>query len=143
MRYQVPQFIEIEDKVIGPFTIKQFIFVVGGAGLSFVIYTFVNLYIALPLIAGVEALSLALAFYKINNKPFIDFLESAFTFYTKKNLYIWKKEDKAITATELPTSYGQVNVPKMADSKLKDLTWSLGVKENINPAAEKEGGDHI
>ncbi|MFZ2523597.1 MAG: PrgI family protein [Minisyncoccia bacterium] len=138
MRYQVPQFIEIEDKVIGPFTIKQFVYVVGGAGLSFIIYTFLPLYIAFVLIAGVEALSLSLAFYKINNKPFIDFLESAFKFYTKPNLYIWKKEDKPIQQSESIGQRAQITVPKLSDSKLKDLSWSLGVKENINPVTEKD-----
>ena len=91
MRYQVPQFIEIEDKVIGPFTVKQFVYIVGGAGMSFIVYNYLNSYVALILIAGIIPLSLALAFYKMNNKPFIDFLESAFMFYTKRNLYIWKK----------------------------------------------------
>lgn len=140
MRYQVPQFIEIEDKIIGPFTIKQFIYVVGGAGLSFIVYTFINFYIAIFLIAAIEALSLALAFYKVNNKPFMDFLEAAVSFYLKGNLYIWKKEDKAIEAVDL-TNRGrnQVSVPKIADSKLKDLTWSLDINENLNPLTGNKG----
>ncbi len=140
MRYQVPQFIEIEDKVIGPFTVKQFIYVIGGAGLSFLVYTFVTLIIALPIIALIEALSLALAFYKINNKPFIDFLESAFTFYTSSNLYIWKKEERLVV--ENPDKFKtnqQIYVPKMSDSKLKDLTWSLDVSNDIT--TRKHGGD--
>ena len=37
MQFQVPQFIEIEDKIIGPFTVKQFIYLVGGAGMDFII----------------------------------------------------------------------------------------------------------
>src|SRR3990167_10058153 len=100
MRYQVPQFIEIEDKVIGPLTIKQFIYLVGGAGMSFIMYSYLPIYISLILIVVIIPLSLALAFYKINNKPFIDFLESAFLFYTKKNLYIWKKEPKEIVPVQ-------------------------------------------
>jgi hypothetical protein len=140
MRYQVPQFIEVEDKVIGPFTVKQFIYVVGGIGLSFIIYTFLPFYIAILFIAGVEALSLALAFYKINNKPFIDFLESALIFYTKGNLYIWKKEDKQVqTSDSQSTSLNQIYVPKIADSKLKDLSWSLDVNENVNPVTGENG----
>src|SRR3954468_14976250 len=94
MKYQVPQFIEVEDKIIGPLTIKQFVYLVGGVGMCFIVYTFVYFYIALILIAVIIPLSLAMAFYKVNNKPFIDFLESAFLFYTKQNLYIWKKEEK-------------------------------------------------
>lgn len=138
MRYQVPQFIEIEDKVVGPFTIKQFIYLVGGAGLSFVLYSILPIYIALLLIVPVIALSLALAFYKINNKPFVDFLESAFMYYTKDNLYIWKKEDKQIVENIQTQPAKQVYVPRLSESKLKDLSWSLGVGQNANPTTNND-----
>ncbi len=136
MRYQVPQFIEIEDKIIGPLTIKQFLYLVGGAGMCFIVYTYIPIYIAFILIAGIAGLSAALAFYKINNKPFIDFLESAFMFYTKQNLYIWKKEQKPIEMKdkiETDAAANQVYVPRLSDSKLRDLSWSLDINENLNP----------
>ena len=140
MRYQVPQFIEVEDKIIGPFTVKQFIYIVGGAGMSFIVYRFITIYISIFLIAGIMSLSLALAFYKINNKPFIDFLESAFLFYTKKNLYIWKKEDKKIEVKKAePLETAQVFVPRLSDSKLKELSWSLDINENLNPLTGEDG----
>ena len=141
MKYQVPQFIEVEDKIIGPFTIKQFIYVVGGAGMSFIVYNYLPIYISLILIAIIAPFSLALAFYKINNKPFIDFLESAFMFYTKQNLYIWKKEDKKIvqTKTQTATTNPQVYVPRLSDSKLKELSWTLDINENLNPLTGNDG----
>ncbi len=141
MRYQVPQFIEIEDKVVGPFTVKQFVYLVGGAGISFIIYTYVTFILALVLIAGVASLSLALAFYKINNKPFIDFLESAFIFYTKQNLYIWKKEEKKEVKSEVSSTpdANQVYVPRLSDSKLKELSWSLDINESMNPLTGEDG----
>lgn len=140
MRYQVPQFIEIEDKVIGPLTVKQFVYLVGGAGMSFIFYTFLPFFIAILLIAVVGSLSLALAFYKINNKPFIDFLESAFTYYTKQNLYIWKKEPKTIEKkAEEGKMAEQIYVPRLSDSKLKELSWSLDINENLNPLTGEDG----
>ena len=39
MQFQVPQFIETEDKIVGPFTLRQFIYV-AGAGLGSVILYF-------------------------------------------------------------------------------------------------------
>ncbi|HEY4508694.1 MAG TPA: PrgI family protein [Candidatus Paceibacterota bacterium] len=140
MRYQVPQFIEIEDKVIGPLTIKQFIYLVGGAGMSFIMYSYLPIYISLILIVVIIPLSLALAFYKINNKPFIDFLESAFLFYTKKNLYIWKKEPKEIVKKDVATPANtEVYVPRLSDSKLKELSWTLDINENLNPLTGNDG----
>ncbi|TSC61742.1 MAG: SsrA-binding protein, partial [Parcubacteria group bacterium Athens0416_74] len=32
MQFQVPQFIEVEDKIVGPLTFKQFVFIAGGLG---------------------------------------------------------------------------------------------------------------
>lgn len=140
MRYQVPQFIEVEDKIIGPFTVKQFVYLAGGSFMCFMAYTYVTFYIALILIAIIIPLSLALAFYKINNKPFIDLLESAFLFYTKQNLYIWKKEEKPIVAKENTAKDNvQVYVPRLSDSKLKELSWTLDINENLNPLTGKDG----
>lgn len=134
MKYQVPQFIEVEDKIIGPLTLKQFIWLVGGAGMSFVVYNFLPLFISIILIGIIIPLSLALAFYKVNNKPFIDMLESAVSYYSKPNLYIWKKEYKTPTQSDVnKTQNAQVYVPKLSNSKLKDLSWSLDVKQNLNP----------
>ena len=141
MRYQVPQFLEIEDKIIGPLTIKQFVYLAGGAGMSFIIYTYLPFYLALLLIVIVIPLALALAFYKVNNKPFIDFLESAFLFYTKQNLYIWKREEKkpTVKAGAGSASGRQVYVPRLSDSKLKELSWSLDINENLNPLTGEDG----
>lgn len=140
MRYQVPQFIEVEDKVIGPFTVRQFMYLVGGAGMSFIFYSFLPFYIALIFIAVIGPLSLALAFYKVNNKPFIDFLESAFKFYTKKNLYIWKKQEKKVEQREQEVmEAAQVYVPRLSDSKLKELSWTLDINENLNPLTGEDG----
>lgn len=140
MRYQVPQFIEIEDKIIGPLTVRQFVYLVGGAGMCFLFYNFLPIYIAILLMAGAVALSLALAFKKINNKPFIDFLESAFVFYTKQNLYIWKKEDKKPETKKVePGETPQIYVPRLSDSKLKELSWSLDINENLNPLTGEDG----
>lgn len=140
MRYQVPQFIEIEDKIVGPLTLKQFVYLAGGAGMAFVVFRFFPLYIAIIPIAIIIVLSLALAFYKVNNKPFIDFMEAAFMYYTKQNLYIWKKEDKKVIQKKEEEKQGrQVYVPKLSDSKLKDLSWTLDVNENINPVTNKDG----
>lgn len=140
MRYQVPQFIEVEDKIIGPLTIKQFVYLVGGAGMSFIIYTYLPLIVAVVLIAIIVPLSAALAFYKINNKPFIDFMESAFVFYTKQNLYIWRKEKREIEQSAAKdATENQIYVPRLSDSKLKELSWSLDINESLNPLTGEDG----
>lgn len=137
MRFQVPQFIEIEDKIFGPLTLKQFIYLAGGGGISFVIYSIIPYFIvAVFFIIPVMLFSVALAFYKINGKPFIFIVESAFKYTLSNKLYLWQKREKKITKKEGTVSDENsaiLKVPKLSESKLKDLTWSLDINENINP----------
>jgi hypothetical protein len=142
MRFQVPQFIEIEDKIFGPLTIKQFIYIAGGGGLSFIIFRAIPwLMISVPLIMIVLAFSLALAFYKINNKTLVEMLQSATLYFFSSKLYLWNKKDKVPEKASAPTSSGspaQIYVPKLSQSKLHDLTWSLDIKESLNPVTREE-----
>ena len=140
MRYQVPQFIEIEDKIIGPLTIKQFVYLAGGAGMSFVAFRFLTLLLAIPIIAVIIVLSLALAFYKVNNRNFIELMESVFSFYTKDRLYIWKKMPKKIEVQKITEKAPpEIFVPKLSEIKLKELAWSLDINENQNPLTGENG----
>ncbi len=134
MRYQVPQFIEVEDKLFGPLTLKQFIFVAGGAGLSVVFYLLIKpLILAFFFIAPVLGFALALAFLKVNNRPFIAVLESAFMFVINPKLYIWKHEQKPVAQIQKEETALQVTQlsPSLSNSKLKDLTWNLDTKGSV------------
>ena len=136
MRFQVPQFIEVEDKIFGPLTLKQFIYMAGGGGLSFLVYAFLDSFpLAVVPIVIIMSISAAFSFYKINNKSFVAVVEAGFKYYLGSKLYIWKKEEKKARTTNDPVkdaqSYASILVPKISDSKLKDLTWSLDIKESM------------
>jgi len=129
MRFQVPQFIEVEDKIFGPFTLKQFIYLAGGAGAIVVCFSFLPKILALFISAPIALLSLSLTFVKINNKPFIYVIEAFFKYYIGERLYIWKKQEiKPDPKKKADISSPQIFVPKLSDSKLKDLSWTITVK---------------
>ncbi len=140
MQFQVPQFIDVEDKIFGPLTLKQFIYLAGGAGASAALYVYLPFKIlAILLVLPIAAFSLALAFYKMNNKPFIDVVQSAFYYVIGGKLYIWKQKEKkpeSKSAGEIEGMKSMLTVPKISESKLKDLSWSLDIKENVNPVTE-------
>lgn len=92
MQFDVPQFIEVEDKIIGPLTLKQFLFILGGAAVLFLLWfsipsLFIFIIIGLPVLIFV----LALAFYKVNGRPLLNYLLSMLGFFSKPRLYLWKK----------------------------------------------------
>ena len=136
MRFQVPQFIEVEDKIFGPLTIKQFIYVGGAVGMAIILYVAFPLFIAILLGVPVLALGAALSFYEINNKPLIGVLEDAFYYYMGNKLYTWEKperkpEEKAVLSKKQQSVAEKVASPQLTQNKLKDLAWSLDVQESI------------
>ena len=60
MQFQVPQFIEIEDKIFGPLTAKQFFYILGGGAIIFLLYVFFEFWLLIVLGAPVVALAGAL-----------------------------------------------------------------------------------
>ncbi|TSC56423.1 MAG: Uncharacterized protein Greene041679_526 [Parcubacteria group bacterium Greene0416_79] len=131
MRFQVPQFINIEDKLFGPLTVKQFVYLVGGGGMVYILYQYLPFYVALFIIAPVAALALALAFLKINNKPFIFTLQAAIIYAFGVRLYLWRKQPKKITPAEALQKKPDAGVPALSESRLKDLSWALDINQSI------------
>ena len=138
MQYQVPQFIEVEDKIFRPLTLKQFIYLAGGGGLCLLFFTLLPLYIAIPASIPFAGISLGLAFYKLNEQPLINTLEHAFTYSIGSKLYLWKQRElsnqkKETTSVVAPAT---LIVPKLSQNKLKELSWSLNIKDQIKTTQE-------
>jgi len=128
-QYQVPQFITVEDKVIGPFTIKQFIYLGGGGFLLVIARMFLTAVLFYPFALIIGSFAAALAFLKINEQPFPAVVKNALFYFMRPRLYVWKKtpakprETPAETKEDAPKT-----IPKLSKSKLTDLAWSLDVK---------------
>ncbi len=131
MEYQVPQFIDVEDKIFGPLTIKQFIYVAGGGGLIAILVLTLPLFFAIILAIPVGALAAALAFFKMNGKPFIEVLESGLTYFVGGRLYLWKKERHEAPVVVAPSASAEPMAPKkeLSRRKLEELAWSLDVRD--------------
>ncbi len=136
MRYQVPQFIEFDSKIIGPLTFKQFIYILGGIGGTYIIYKIFGIFPGILLMLVLWALAGSLAFVKVNNKSFVDVLAAGFSYMTRSKLYIWKKIDKPVTAEEQVQKTDTADsflAPSLSQSRLKDLAWSLDVNKSVYP----------
>ena len=94
MQFQVPQFIEVEDKIFGPLTFKQFVYVAGGLGAAYLLWRVLPIYLAGPLILGTGGLAAALAFLQWNGRPFILGLENGFYYLVRSKLYLWNNKAK-------------------------------------------------
>lgn len=130
MRFEVPQFIDVEDKIFGPFTFKQFLYLAGGAGIVYVLWKLLPALIAIPIILPVAGLALALTFYRVNGRPFAQIIESWMKYIAQDKLYLWKKKERKKTEqreNRADAEPVQKQGPRLSGSKLKDIAWSLDV----------------
>lgn len=134
MQYQVPQFLEVEDRIVGPFTFKQFMYMAGGAGFGFITYTSLPFMLFVLIGIPLVAFFFSLAFLKPGGKPFIYTVENFIQFVFGSKLYMWRKEKKtkAVKNKEDLQNTPLVGVPKMSDSKLRELTWGLDIHETLS-----------
>lgn len=91
----------------------------------------------------IAALSLALAFYKINGRPFSYYLLGFINFGVKQHIYTWKKplEEYDIFVLQKTTEKQPLLIEKItefAQSSLKKTGWNLNVfgKKNVLPKTE-------
>ena len=88
-QFTVPQFIDVESKIIGPITTRQFLILLSAAliiGVSFRLFDF-----ALFLVVAVVVLIIAVifSFVKINGRPFHFFLLNAVQTLRRPGLRVW------------------------------------------------------
>ncbi len=95
MRFQVPQFIETETKIVGPFTIKQFLWLGGGGAVLTVFYMTLPKIIFFILALPVGAIFVAFAYIKIDNISLFNYAVYALSYGLNPKQYLFKKGDEA------------------------------------------------
>ena len=93
MQYQVPQFIETEDRIIGGvLTLRQFLIIAAGAGVSFLFYFIFDLtgWIFVTILVGAGVLFVA--FIKVNGRPITIIARAAFNYYWNPRFYLWRSK---------------------------------------------------
>lgn len=94
MRFQMPQFIETEVKLVGPFTLRQFLWLAFGAVLLYIIYLSMGggplfMIVALP----IAAIFVSLAFVTFNGAPLFNYVVYAIQYLINPKKYIYKKDE--------------------------------------------------
>jgi len=126
MRYIVPQFIDTEDKIFGPITVRQFlILTIGGLSIfvSFKLADF-SLFVLEAFIFG--GLTIVIAFVKVNGKKFHHFFLDMLNFLFKSpKIAIWQKKGKfeVIEAKEEEKKDDYIFEPKdLPRTKLSEIS---------------------
>ena len=138
-QYQVPQFIELEDKIIGPLTLKQFLYLAFAGAVLFVFWFLFAFYIWIIIALPITALAAAFAFLKINDRPFVYFFLAFIKYFTQPKLYIFSSttgketpKKQILEKEEVKTETPEITEKKIIPSKLKELALSLDANTKRN-----------
>jgi len=100
MRFNVPKFITIEDKIlVGPFgiTFRQLFLLFGAFLISYGGYKFIGGFLGLLIIVISFSLAIILGFVKINNKYVINFLPKIIKILILSKRYVWQEEPQIVS----------------------------------------------
>jgi hypothetical protein len=127
-KFIVPQFIDNEDKILGPITVRQFLILLGAALILFIEFKLLaTVYFVLSglVTAGIAG---TFAFVKINGQPFHLFFLNALQTTIRPGLRVW---NKTLNDGELRMLMRQATPPPVevvpdrrrpTSSHLRDLT---------------------
>lgn len=92
MLFNVPQYIDVEDKIAGPLTAKQLLWMFGMGAALMILWGFLDkttFFITAIPVAGIFA---ALAFYRPHGQPLIKFIFYFVAFMFQPKVYVWRRD---------------------------------------------------
>ena len=135
MQFKVPQNIDMEDKIIGPLTLTQFFYLLFGGVIIYTLfgklavtgYSFLFWILAIP----IGTISFAMAFVKIQDRPFSSFFFAMIKFMTTPRARSWQRYTKPVapkpkktikkTAVNPKKSFDTVRVSELSEVLDQDL----------------------
>jgi len=147
MQFKVPQNIDMEDKIIGPLTMKQFVYLIVGGMITYATIKTYNVWLIVVVGLPIGLFALCLAFIKIQDQSFSKFLFSLALFQTRSKKRLWSKTweienapkqvvQKLIVKEEIK------ELPKHVErSELEKLSYVLDTRgeESIAKIQEEKG----
>lgn len=131
MHAQVPQFLDIEDKIVGPLTLRQFISLLIGGGIIFLLFNVLKFTVFILIAIPLALFTFLMTFYKVGNQKFSQFVVSIFGFISKPNIYAWKKLPyKKPSEEPVPKIVEKIKIKHPPEkSGLDELQWKVEIKK--------------
>lgn len=126
--FQVPQFIDIEDKIIGPISLRQFIILVVTVAIVFMLFKILQIWLWIIVGGLVGALGMALAFLKINGQNFSRVALNFLRYMINPRLYVWQRSgEKRTLVKEQPKIVKKEETTKkrLSTSELEEMAKKL------------------
>lgn len=130
LQYNIPQFIDSEDKIIGPVTIRQMAYLaIGTVIIGFLWMYKPNVVFFFLLAVPIGLFCLAFAFFKINGLNFEVMISNIISFVSKPTLMLWSRqiENKEPIIKVLVEKRNTSNIidNEYSQSKVEELAWLM------------------
>lgn len=137
MLINVPQYIDVEDKIAGPLTMKQLGWLIALGIILLIMWNIMPSVVFFIIGFPITILFSALAFYKPYGQPLGNFVVFAVMYYFRPKIYVWKRTPEKERTIEkvVQTQNIQVSDKKMTHENLKSLAQLLdseGSQHNAN-----------
>lgn len=130
-QFIVPQFIDKEDRIIGPVTVRQFLICLGAAGVVFVEYKMLQTVYFVIAMIPTAGLAGTFGFLKVNGQPFHYFFLNFIQTQLRPKLRVWNKN---VSLAELKGVQKMVGLPTVeiaapkkrpSSTRLRDLALTV------------------
>lgn len=145
----VPQFLQIEDAILGPITVRQFLIMLVSGLLIFIFYRIFYFLTFIFSSVIVIAITVVLAFIRVNGQPFHFFLLNLIETIKRPHLRVWRRqvsvkeikiESQRPTSKEEAPRFSRKNITPTRLSELALIVDTGGIyrgEDFSNQAGEK------
>lgn len=142
MQFQVPQNIDLEDKIVGPLTLIQFLYLLSGGVICYLLFlTLKGSAVFWVLGIPIALFALALAFLKIQDQPLSYFVKAGLIYLSRPKIRLWQRQGLAPQVILAPVKKAapKVIIPKkkIEKSELEKLAYSLDTKGQVQSQKSK------
>ncbi len=133
MQFAVPQFTDVEDKLIGPLTLRQFLILFATGGVVMFFWSLLDIsFFFFIFAAPTVLLGVALAFGSLNGRPLFKYVGSTIAFFSKPQVRVFRREEPIVVmkmeTKKASAVIGQSEVSEGTESRLKKLAYLLDQK---------------
>lgn len=125
MMFNVPQFIDVEDKIAGPLTWKQLLWMIGMGATLLIMYGLFETGAFFALAIPVVLIFVAFAFYKPHGFPMTTFVFNAVVFLFRPKVAVWERPLPRRVAAKEPSNQETKVVPAepkvLTEERLKEI----------------------
>lgn len=132
MQFNIPQFIDKEDKIVGPLTAKQLGWLAGAGVVMLVIWSSVDQVTFFIAAVPIVAVFSALAFFRPNGQSLISFILSSIYYVVRPKLYVWDRiPEKTVKKIVKKQKIEPIRIEKkINERKIEDIAKLLDQNRN-------------